>query len=50
VAPRSLLFVNIRLWPEAAAFPSLMTVANSRESRRIPLFVVKLWSKPLAIR
>jgi hypothetical protein len=49
VAPCSPLSVNIRHWPEAAAFSSPLTMANSRESRRIPLFGVKLWSIGLCL-
>jgi hypothetical protein len=49
VAACSLLFVNIRPWPESAASPSQLTTANSRDSRRIALFVVRLWSIRLCL-
>ncbi len=49
VAACSPLFVNSRVWPEPTAFSSRLTTANSRESRRIVLFVVKLWSIGLGL-
>jgi hypothetical protein len=34
VAACSLLFVNVRIWPECADFSFHVTTANMRESRR----------------